>query len=97
MTRGKGRELLESMLSSAGMPGELLPGTPLMELTGSSRFLLENHRGVTEYTPDRICIGVLGGSVAVSGRELTIAQMTARQLIITGRIALVELQGRCCP
>lgn len=94
---GKGQNLLRNMLSSAELPGELLPGTPLMELTGSSRFLLENHRGVTEYTQERIQVRVCGGMVSVSGRCLTIAQMTAKQLIITGHIALVELQGRCCP
>ena len=94
---GKGRDLLRDMLSSAELPGELMAGMPLMELTGSRRLLLENHRGVTEYTPERICVGVCGGTVCVSGRCLTIARMTARQLIITGHIALVELQGRCCP
>ncbi len=94
---GKGQNLLRHMLSSAELPGELLPGTPLMELIGSSRFLLENHRGVTEYTQERIQVRVCGGIVSVSGRCLTIAQMTAKQLIITGHIALVELQGRCCP
>ena len=93
----KGQDLLRNMLTSAELPGELLPGTPLMELTGSGRFLLENHRGVTEYTEERINIRVCGGAVSVSGRCLTIAQMTARQLIITGHIALIELQGRCCP
>ena len=94
---GKGQSLLQTMLAAAELPGELQSGVPLMELTGSSRFLLENHRGVTEYSRERIQVRVCGGSVAVSGQCLTIVQMTERQLIITGRIALVELQGRCCP
>lgn len=92
----KGRGILRDMIDAADLPGELLSGTPLMELTGSSRFFMENHLGVTEYTTERIGIRVEGGMVAVVGRSLTIARMTAKQLVITGRITMVELQGRCC-
>lgn len=93
MERDKG--ILRDMLKTADFPEEILAGTPFMELTGSSRFFMENHRGVTEYTRDRIGIRVQGGTVFVSGRCLTIARMTGKQLVITGRIEFVELQGRC--
>lgn len=92
----KHRGILRDMIDAADLPGELLPGTPLMELTGSCRFFMENHLGVTEYTCERICVRVANGEVAVLGRNLTIARMTAKQLVITGRISMVELQGRCC-
>ncbi len=35
-------------------PQELLPGMPLIEITGAGRVLIENHGGVTEYETDRI-------------------------------------------
>lgn len=92
----KGRGILRDMLQAADMPGEMLSGTPLMELTGSVRFFMENHQGITEYTAERIGVRVPNGTVAVVGRNLTIARMTAKQLVITGRISMVELQGRCC-
>lgn len=91
-----GKGIIQELLQAADLPGELLSGTPLMELTGAQRFFMENHLGVTEYTGERIGVRVVGGTVTVLGRGLTIARMTARQLVITGRITAVELQGRCC-
>lgn len=91
----KDKGILRDLLRTADFPEEILAGTPLMELTGGSRFFMENHEGVTEYTAERIGIRVRGGAVVVSGRRLTIARMTGKQLVITGRIEFVELQGRC--
>ena len=33
-----------------------LPGVPIVELAGDRRVLIENHRGVTEYGMERICV-----------------------------------------
>ena len=40
---------MERMVERADLPGEALPGQPLVELLGERRVLIEHHGGVTEY------------------------------------------------
>lgn len=72
-----------------------LPGMPLVEIAGEKRVLIENHRGVTEYDANRICVRVKFGQICVCGESLTLAQMTGASLVICGRIDSVTLlRGR---
>lgn len=72
-----------------------LPGMPLVEIAGEKRVLIENHKGVTEYDADRICVRVNFGQICVCGEHLTLAQMTGACLVICGRIdSITLLRGR---
>ncbi len=72
-----------------------LSGMPLVEIAGEKRVLIENHRGVTAYDANRICVRVKFGQICVCGEELTLAQMTGTCLVICGRIDSVTLlRGR---
>ena len=71
-----------------------IAGLPLVELAGDRRVLIENHRGVTEYGSERICVKVKYGSVCICGCEMEVAKMTKEQLVITGRIGSVALLRR---
>ena len=72
-----------------------IPGLPLIELAGDRRVLMENHGGVTEYGTERICVRVKFGQVCISGEDLCLSKMSKYQLIISGRIASIELYRGC--
>ena len=90
----KRREALLSWLAG-DLPGEVLPGQSLLELAGDRQILIENHRGVTAYSRERIGIRVPFGEVVVRGECLELARMTQGQLVITGTIQSIELCRRC--
>lgn len=71
-----------------------LPGLPLVEIWGDRRVLIENHRGVSRYAADQICVRVSYGEVSVRGCNLELARMNGRQLVICGRIDCVTLCRR---
>jgi len=73
--------------------GQPLPGVPIVEITGSRRVLIENHRGVREYEQDRIRIAVSFGCICIEGSCLEICRMSLHQLIICGTIERVSLEG----
>ena len=77
-------------------PGKLETlGMSLIEIAGDKRVLIEQHRGVTEYDTQRICVRVKFGQICVCGENLTLAQMTGACLVICGRIDSVTLlRGR---
>ena len=88
------RRMMERLVDSADLSGEAIPGLPLVELSGDRRVLIENHRGVTEYSGERIGIRVRYGQVLVCGCGLELARMSKEQLVILGRIDGITLCRR---
>lgn len=83
--------LLDKVAIAVDLPGEPVPGCPLVEIAGESRVLIENHRGVLQYGETNICLRVSYGCVKVHGCNLRLIRMTRQQVIITGRIESVAL------
>lgn len=84
--------VLDRLVIGADLPGEVLPGLPLVEIAGDSRVLVENHGGVTSYSCTEIRIKVHFGLLCVCGTSLKLARMTRNQLVIIGRIDSITLQ-----
>lgn len=84
----------ERLAEGMAMSPETVPGLPLVEICGERRVLIENHRGVSRYAEDMICVRVTYGEVAVAGRGLELARMTREQLVISGCIEGVTLIRR---
>jgi len=82
------------LLDTIDLPVEANTALPLIEIVGNRRVLIENHRGVSVYGKDEICIRTKNGEIIVQGCELTLAQMTKERLIITGTVERVSLCGR---
>lgn len=90
----KGRNWVQRLADGADLAAEPLPGVPVVELAGERRVLIERHGGVTEYSPERICVKVCYGQVCVCGCGLELTCMTRNQLMISGRIDGIQLQRR---
>ena len=65
---------------------------PLIEIIGNYRVLIENHRGITEYTTERIVVKKRGGYVTVMGASLLLAVISNDRIIITGKISDIKLE-----
>lgn len=87
-------EWMQRLTEGMDLPAESVPGLPLVEISGEKRVLIENHRGVTQYGRDQICVRVRYGLVSVRGCELELARMSRERLVICGRIDSVSLIRR---
>lgn len=85
---------LQRMAEGADLPGEPIPGLPVVELFGTTRVLIEHHKGITGYASEQIIVKVNYGQLVISGESLEIVKMTKDQLVIGGNIHAVELLGR---
>lgn len=65
-------------------------GAVKLTVTGRSRALIENHRGILEYSRERIEVAGGGTRLAVNGEALELAAMDRGALMIKGRILSVE-------
>lgn len=90
----KGKDILRKLTREGELQEQPLPGLPIVELAGNRRVLIENHRGVREYSRERIGVKVKTGLVVVCGQGLELSRMTRQQLVIQGTIEGVRLEGR---
>ena len=81
-----GKRLLGSPLAE-----DLVGGLPRLELTGGSRLLIEDHRGILEYTDTVLRVALRRGTITVVGEELQLTALTLRELAVSGRIRSIEL------
>lgn len=71
--------------------GESLPFRPVIEICGHDRVLIENHKGITDYSLRRIGVGVGFGEVVIEGENLRLCQISGSKLVIRGCIQNVAL------
>lgn len=83
--------LLEKTAQTFDLPADVVAGMPRIELTGDRELRMENHKGILAYGKEEIHIS--GGKliVRITGSELELRAMNASELLITGRIAAIEL------
>lgn len=81
-----GKQLLGSPLAE-----DLVGGQPRLELTGGSRLLIEDHRGILEYTDSVLRVALRREELRVTGEELRLTALTLHELAVSGRIRSIEL------
>ena len=72
------------------LPGEAL-GACRITVTGGNRAVIENHKGLLEYTPETVEVSGGKQRLRISGAELVLRAMSRDMLIITGKIFEVEV------
>ena len=74
------------------MASASLPHQTVVELLDTCRVIVENHKGVCQYSSEQICIRSYYGFVCIEGSSLHIARMSKEQLVITGNICVITTQ-----
>ena len=87
----KVRNVLVQAAQKLDLPSDLVAMTPRAELLGTQEWSLEPHKGLMEYTPEKITIDSSLGRYHLTGRGMTIKQMNSQRITITGQIATVLL------
>lgn len=83
--------ILDSAAERFALPGELA-GAVKLTLSGDSHLLVENHRGLLEYSDGVIRISGGRLTLRVQGLGLHLLAMDGCSLIIKGKIFAVELE-----
>lgn len=84
------KKLRRTMADILEIPGEIALDLPKIILVGNVQVIIENHRGIVEYTTNSVRVVVPAGEVAVLGRELVLRNILPDELCIEGEIESVR-------
>ena len=90
VAKTKRKRLLQSLASVFELPEDVILDLTRVTVTGNVQLLMENHRGILVYNPERICIRTQQGETVITGTGLKIDSLFANELIITGKIDAIQ-------
>ena len=78
--------VLPGLADRLELPEEALGAPPRLTVTAGRRALIENHKGILEYSPERITVTFGREQLSLFGRELRIVAMNRRELLVRGQL-----------
>jgi len=85
----KWKEILSDIFE---LPEDIILNLPRLTLIGNRQLLLENHRGIIEYTGEKIRVGVRGGEIVIQGKQLQIFRLMVEEIYVGGIIEKVYFE-----
>ncbi len=76
----------EGLVDSLELPKDLVYGAVLVSITGRQEMLIENYRGILEYTKNHISLQTKTCRLVIRGKDLDISYYTNEEMKITGWI-----------
>jgi sporulation protein YqfC len=77
------RELLADKLE---LPKDVVLDLPRLVVVGNLQLIIENHRGIVEYTADQVVVAGHKGRLRIGGSQLTIGSIQEDLIIVTGEL-----------
>lgn len=90
----KNRQWKKQVVTALELAPDLDCRETKISLTGSGEAVIENYKGILQYTDSEILIQSLRGKVLLCGRNLEIVWYTSLEMKITGAISSILLQQR---
>ena len=75
-----------NIVESLELPQDIFYGAVIVTALGRGQVLVENYKGIIEYTREKIRLQAKGCQVTVQGEQLVVAYYTNEEMKITGMI-----------
>lgn len=86
-------QLKQKISNAACMPKDVVLGIPIVTMYGNTELIIENYRGILEYSKEYIRIQTKIGSIHIHGKDLEIPMYSNCDTKITGWIDQVTFRG----
>lgn len=82
----KAKQIQNQFADFLEIPQDALLDLPRITIIGDLRLFLENHRGIIEYTSEKIRVSVSGGQLEITGQNLALKNIKPDEIAVEGRI-----------
>jgi len=87
----KRREIIsKAMADFLEIPGDLVLDIPKLTITGRTELHLENHKGIIEFSTERMRINLSRGFLEIIGDKLEIQALMPDEMKIAGEITGIK-------
>lgn len=80
----------ERLADMLDLPRDIVLDLPRMVLTGNRRLVVENHKGVIEYTSEVLRLNTAKGELRIKGEGLVLLSIFREEVWIEGRLHQLE-------
>jgi sporulation protein YqfC len=91
MKRGR-RGKLQALAGLLEIPQDIVLDLPRITMLGNKQLLVENHKGIIEYTPFLVRVKLNQGELNIRGEELMLGNLQTEQLLVEGVITEVKYE-----
>jgi len=86
------RRLRQELSEILELPLDVSLDLPKVTIVGDLGVIIQNHRGLIQYSPEKIVIGVGKGQIAILGRSLQIEEVSKEDMIVRGSLGSVQME-----
>lgn len=79
------------LLAALDLPEDSLGGVARITITGKSSLMVENHKGLVEYSPEHIIVSGGKSNIGIRGSGLELEAMNRQELLISGQILSLDM------
>jgi sporulation protein YqfC len=81
---------LQRLAGMLEIPQDIVLDLPRITMLGNQQLLVENHKGIIEYTPSLVRIKLNQGELIISGKDLTLSNLQVEQILVEGTVGDVK-------
>ena len=94
MAKDKKSRLLMGLANAFELPTDVVLDHTRTTITGNHRVLIENHKGILSYEPEKIRIRTETGETVITGARMRIDALFTTEIAIRGLISGIEFLRR---
>lgn len=72
------------------IPQDIILDLPRITMLGNKQLLIENHKGIIEYTPSLLRIKLSQGELIVAGQDLMLGNLQLEQIFVEGTVGEIK-------
>ncbi len=78
--------ILHSLAKRLDIPQDIILDLPRITMLGNKQVLIENHKGIIEYTASLVRIKLSEGELIIHGTQLLLGNLQAEQILVEGTV-----------
>jgi sporulation protein YqfC len=84
------QKVVGKLTKTLELPKEVVMNLPFITITGNEDMIIENYKGVVEYSQERVRINTNAGIIRIEGKGLVLKEITSENIGVYGTIKKIE-------
>ena len=84
------RNNLRKLVKAFEIPEDVMDDLSRLTMLGNKQLLIENHRGIIEYTPTYIRLNLVDGILVIKGTHLVLGNLQLEQILVEGKVGEIH-------